>query len=351
MAAELTGRLTNFSAHGVDVPSLVGVPSGLRLPAAPSVKAWSAVGDQGEVCPTGSGSSSRRVPWRAMVCTGNCSLRGFSCFIFSTFGSSLEFSLASAWRTAPSSVAGLSEGLTGSLAPLWLAVRGAAGPGYFLENFQEDGLTLRGTKLTMSLNRFLFVSRSVFMDPPFCWTKVPTYSARRVLPSIADVLGLSSTDRASLGTWAGSTSPSLADGSLRYSAVRSSSTLIIRGCILKCVLAARETGMAQDAAWDDLPLLFPWLVGPRRLPLATAAIVEEPTVGGTPDVYTALQDFDWFHGPSPDAVLHLVRRGRVLGLYSATGSGGVTAGSCGKAPVIVCEHSAPFLSVALLDLA
>ena len=42
--------------------------------------------------------------------------------------------------------------------------------------------------------------------------------------------------------------------------------LIVRGYILKCVLAAREAGMAQDAAWDDLPLLFPSLVGPRRLP-------------------------------------------------------------------------------------
>ena len=32
VAAELTGRLTDIGAHGVDVPSLVGVPSGLRLP-------------------------------------------------------------------------------------------------------------------------------------------------------------------------------------------------------------------------------------------------------------------------------------------------------------------------------
>ena len=56
-------------------------------------------------CPASSGSPHRvRVPWRAMACTGNCSLHGFSCFtawyassIFSTptFGSSMEFSLAS----------------------------------------------------------------------------------------------------------------------------------------------------------------------------------------------------------------------------------------------------------------
>ena len=32
VAAELTGRLTDIGAHGVDIPSLVGVPSGLRLP-------------------------------------------------------------------------------------------------------------------------------------------------------------------------------------------------------------------------------------------------------------------------------------------------------------------------------
>ena len=196
------------------------------------------------------------------------------------------------------------------------------------------------------------------MEPPFCWTKditdnISTYSARRVLPSIADVLGLSSTDRASLGTWAGSTAASLARPTalrlampLRYSAVRSSSALIVRGYILKCVLAAREAGMAQDAAWDDLPLLFPSLVGPRRLPLATAAIVEEPTVEGMPDVYAALQDFNWFHGPSPHAVLHLVRRGRVLGLCRAsckthegwaTGSGGVTARNTGRVLCPRCQ--------------
>ena len=59
-------------------------------------------------------------------------------------------------------------------------------------------------------------------------TNISTYSARRVLPSTADVL-LSSTDRASLGTWAGSTAASLARPTplrlampLRYSAVRSS---------------------------------------------------------------------------------------------------------------------------------
>ena len=56
--------------------------------------------------------------------------------------------------------------------------------------------------------------------------------------------------------------------------------------------------MTQDAAWDDLPLLFPSIEA-SPLPLATAAIVEEPTVDGTPDVHTALQDFHWFRGPSP----------------------------------------------------
>ena len=67
---------------------------------------------------------------------------------------------------------------------------------------------------------------------------------------------------------------------------------------------------------------------------------------GMPDVHAALQDFDWFRGPSPLAVPHLVRRGRVLGLCRAscktregwaTSSGGITARNTGRALCLRCQ--------------
>ena len=72
---------------------------------------------------------------------------------------------------------------------------------------------------------------------------------------------------------------------------RSSSVLIVRGYILRCVLAAREAGVAKTRPGTTSPGSSQRSWVHHRLPVATAAVVEEPTVDGT------LKDFDWFHGP------------------------------------------------------
>ena len=66
----------------------------------------------------------------------------------------------------------------------------------------------------MSMSRFLYFSSSLFESDPLRLSKhevseITTYSARRVLPSIADAAGLSVTERLAVGGW----SDSAPDGS------------------------------------------------------------------------------------------------------------------------------------------
>ena len=66
----------------------------------------------------------------------------------------------------------------------------------------------------MSMSRFLYCSSSLFESDPLRLSKhevseITTYSARRVLPSIADAAGLSVTERLAVGGW----SDSAPDGS------------------------------------------------------------------------------------------------------------------------------------------
>ena len=183
MAAEITGRLADIGTHDVGGPSLVT--------AAASVKALSPVADQGEVCQAVPLSYQQRllIKTRALESDGlHRQLLASWLLMLSGMVRSEHLQHSKIWIESgvltclaqhgktrrhggrrPLSLA-LSEGHTGSVVPLWLAVRGAAGPGYFLENFKEDGLALRGTNFPRSLNRFLFVSRSAIMEPPFCWT-------------------------------------------------------------------------------------------------------------------------------------------------------------------------------------
>ena len=224
MAAELTGRLTT-SAH-TTWTSLRWLESHLVFvfhTAAPSVKAWSAVGDQGEVCQAVPLSCRQwlLIETRALESGGlhrQLLADGVSCFTRMVRFELLQHS--DIW---------IESGLLADLAKHGKMRRhsGRRPPSL-------AGL-VRGTHG--------LVSAFVACCPWGCkaWlllgalrgTNISTYSARRVLPSIADVL-LSSTDRASLGTWAGSTAASLARPTplrlampLRYSAVRSSSALIV----------------------------------------------------------------------------------------------------------------------------
>ena len=60
----------------------------------------------------------------------------------------------------------------------------------------------------MSLSRFHRLSRQLFMSSPLHMPRkevkqMSSYSARRLLPSLADLLQLSPADRANIGTWKG----------------------------------------------------------------------------------------------------------------------------------------------------
>ena len=328
VAAELTGWLTDIGAHGGRPFWLESHLGFVFHTAANSVKGWSTVGDQREVCQAVPLSCPQwlLIEMRALESDDDLHWQLFGAWLLVLDGMVRSESLqhCDIWiesgvlsgfakhgkttrRTALPSLAGLVRGTHGLV-----SASVACCPWGWLQGLATSRRTSRWMAWRFEARispchptRFLCVSRSIFMEPPFWWTKditdnISTYSARRVLPSIADVLGsappIGLRSARGLGRqrrpWH---DPRLCFGHASwFSAVRPSSALVARGYILKCVLAAREAGMAQDAAWDDLPLLFPSLVGPRRLPLATPAIVEEPTVDGMPDVNAALKDLDWF---------------------------------------------------------
>ena len=60
---------------------------------------------------------------------------------------------------------------------------------------------------SLPLSRFHALSRRMFLGEPFCWDHdrvqlLSSYSARRTLPTVADVMGMAPGDRAALGAWA-----------------------------------------------------------------------------------------------------------------------------------------------------
>ena len=175
-------------------------------------------------------------------------------------------------------------GLSGSLRACFHALflhqgqddRGA----FLLPDLLEDsrGMLTLGSG-PMSLTRFHALSRSLFASQVFGWAPVvvqhvTSYSARRVLPSVADMLCLSSSDRVSLGGWSASGS-SLSSASstakrlrmpLRYSGVRAGAALVVRCYIVSVLTQVAKNGVWPDLAWDDIAQFFPHLVGKRLLP-------------------------------------------------------------------------------------
>ena len=115
-------------------------------------------------------------------------------------------------------------------------------PQFVLPNLQggPDWSAMSWMATKMPLPKFLILSRRMFLESPFAWSAdrvldISTYSARRVLPSAADILGLSPGDRAAVGGWAdplGAASASSTTLRLRmpshYSAVRGAIGTIIK---------------------------------------------------------------------------------------------------------------------------
>ena len=175
-----------------------------------------------------------------------------------------------------------SLGLSGSLRACFHALfqhqgqddRGA----FLLPDLDSRGMLTLGSA-PMPLPRFHALSRSLFASQVFGWAPVvvqhvTSCSARRVLPSVADMLCLSSSDRVSLRGWSASGS-SLSSASstakrlrmpLRYSGVRAGAALVVRCYIVNVLTQVAKNGVWPDLAWDDIAQFLPHLVGTRLLP-------------------------------------------------------------------------------------
>ena len=158
--------------------------------------------------------------------------------------------------------------------------------------------------------------------------------ARQTLPTAADVLGLSSSDRAAVGGWTEKeTAGTVGQAarrlrmSLRYSGIGATSALVVKAHIIQVLSRMREQGAPTSAAWDHVAVLFPRLLGLRELQkdnVLTSRQLATPTeqlvpvsssassvVGPTsPACFSPslLDVFRWFHGPHASALVHLLKR-------------------------------------------
>ena len=96
--------------------------------------------------------------------------------------------------------------------------------------------------------------------------------ARRTLQTAADVLGLSSSDRAAVGGWTGKeTAGTVGQAArrlrmlLRYSGIGATSALVVKAHIIQDVSRIWEQGAPTSANWDHVAVLFPRLSGLRKL--------------------------------------------------------------------------------------
>ena len=126
-------------------------------------------------------------------------------------------------------------GVSGDLAEVFVELVSNAGVGFVLRD--ELGGKMR-------LGKFYVLSRKLFaslQDAPHLssLTDCTSYMARRTLPTAADVLGLSSSDRAAVGGWAGKeTAGTVVQAArrlrmpLRYSGIAATSALVVKAYII-----------------------------------------------------------------------------------------------------------------------
>ena len=122
----------------------------------------------------------------------------------------------------------------------------------------------------MAAAKFIAITRSMLAAKPFCMDMssskcVTTYSARRVLPSIADMARVSTEDALAVGGWS---DPSLAAASSRrsmpqlYAAMRTVTSMKVKRKLVKCT-AERLQGYSlikEDPTWESLARDWPNLV-------------------------------------------------------------------------------------------
>ena len=160
---------------------------------------------------------------------------------------------------------------------------------------------------------------------------------------MADLLGLSSSDRVAMGGWS-SSSEALASASstarrlrmpLRYSGVRLQASAVIKVYIIKVVesvLAAK----VPPSSWSAFAASCPEHLGPRRL------LVPDPPPPVPLPISSGASfgdDVVWFHGLQPSAAIHLKRVSyafcRVSSSGAVHGKGEAEARLTGR---LVCER-------------
>ena len=221
-------------------------------------------------------------------------------------------------------------GISGDLAVVFEELVSNAGDGFVL----KDEL---GNK--MKLGKFHNLSRKLFASLQAAphlssLTNCTSYMARRSLPTAADVLGSSSSDRAAVGGWMEKETAGTVGQAARrlrvpcrYSGIGATSALVVKAHIIQVVSRMREQGAPTSAAWDHVPVLFPRLSGLRKLQKDNVLVSKQlvtPTerlesvsssasslVGPTLHTCSSpllLDVFQWFHGHQASALVHLLKR-------------------------------------------
>ena len=260
-------------------------------------------------------------------------------------------------------------------------------PQFVLPNLQggPDWKAMSWMPTRMPLPKFLILSRRMFLESPFAWSAervldISTYSARRVLPSAADTLGLSPGDRAAVGGWSdplGSTSAAATILRLRmprhYSAVRGAMGTIIKRHIISRLAAVLPLSGLGDYPWPTLIVKYPQLLDkrftflPRLRPLSgkkRSEVIQDTATSAEPSsstasvplvlhhdpveqslhddlgMYSVLKSKKWFFGSKAKNSLH-VRRG--LGMRAAcssrvTGHQGFGAESAKASGRAICQR-------------
>lgn len=260
-------------------------------------------------------------------------------------------------------------------------------PQFVLPNLQggPDWSAMSWMPTKMPLPKFLILSRRMFLESPFAWSAervldISTYSARRVLPSAADILGLSPGDRAAVGGWAdplGSASASSTILRLRmprhYSAVRGAMGTIIKRHIISRLAAVLPLSGLGDYSWPNLIVQYPQLLDkrftflPRLRPLSqkkrSETIQDTATSAGPSSstasaplilhhvqveqsshddlgIYSVLESKKWFFGCTAKSNLHVCRG---LGLRAAcsqriSGTQGFGAESAKTSGRAICQR-------------
>ena len=172
---------------------------------------------------------------------------------------------------------------------LWVALQDAAGTGpetHFhgafseLKKVEDHALLpdLRGADFGMSvgsspspLSRFHALSRRMFLVEPSCWDHdrvqlLSSNSARRTLPTVADVMGMTPGDQAALGAWADCTPKSTITQivrrlkmPMRYSDARDARGLLVKKPVIRHVRVAVPLSGVTNCSCKEFLSRYPTL--------------------------------------------------------------------------------------------